>query len=197
MSKAQAVAAPNDKTAEKTEGAESAAPAKSKKKKIIVIAVAAVLVLALGGGAAWWFLKPAKKHAEGKAAEGKGAETEKVVKHPEVKVDPKKPPIFVPLESFTVNLADREYDHFLQIVIQLQVKDDKVGNLLKVYDPALRHRFLFLMSTATSEMLKSPEGKQALAQQLTLVANEVLAGAPGTEEGPAVLGTSFTTFVIQ
>ena len=187
MSKAEAVAAPNDKAAD----AGAVAPKKSK-KKMIVIAVAAVLVLALGGGAAWWFLKPAKKQGD-----AKGAGAQKAFKHPEAKVDPKKPPIFVPLESFTVNLADRDYDRFLQIVIQLQVRDEKIANLLKAYDPALRHRFLFLMSTATSEMLKSPQGKQALAQQLTAVANEVLAGAPGTEEGVAVLGTSFTTFVIQ
>jgi flagellar basal body-associated protein FliL len=69
--------------------------------------------------------------------------------------------------------------------------------LLKTYDPAIRHRFLFLISTATSEILKTPEGKQALAQQLTLVANQVLQGAPGTEEAAPVLGASFTTFVIQ
>jgi flagellar basal body-associated protein FliL len=53
------------------------------------------------------------------------------------------------------------------------------------------------MSTATAEILKTPEGKQALAQQLTAVANQVLQGAPGTEDFPPILGASFTTFVIQ
>lgn len=189
MAKAEATA-PAD-AADAPEGATEAAPAgglKSKKKLIIII-VAALLILGGAGGAAWWFLKPAPKK--------EGAEVQKKAAPPVAKVDPKKPPVFVPLETFTVNLADADYDRFLQIVIQLQVKDDKVGALLKTYDPALRHRFLFLMSTATSQILKTPEGKQALAQQLTSVANQVLAGAPGTEEGAPVLGATFTTFVIQ
>ncbi len=156
------------------------------KKKLIIIVVAALLVLGGGGAGAWWFLKPAHKK-----------EGEESTKAAVVKSDPKKLPIFVALETFTVNLADKDYERFLQIVIQLQVKDEKITSLLKTYDPAIRHRFLFLMSTATSEILKTPEGKQALAQQLTVVANQVLQGAPGTEEAAPVLGASFTTFVIQ
>lgn len=159
------------------------------KKKFIILGVVALLVLSVAGGAGWWFMQSGKKDT---AKEKAAAPTPKAVK-----VDPKAPPIFVPMENFTVNLSDREYDRFLQVVLQLQVRDDKVGSLLKVYDPALRHRFLFLMSTASSEVLKTPEGKHALAQQLTSVANQVLAGAPGTEEGAPILGVSFTTFVIQ
>jgi flagellar FliL protein len=162
-----------------------ASGSKSKKKLIMMITIA-VLILSGGGAAAWWFLKP-----------GAPKEADAAKKGVPAKVEPKKLPIFVPLETFTVNLADRDYDRFLQIVIQLQVKDEKINALLKTYDPAIRHRFLFIMSTATSEILKTPEGKQALAQQLTAVANQVLQGAPGTEDSPPILGASFTTFVIQ
>ncbi|MFO0387877.1 MAG: flagellar basal body-associated FliL family protein [bacterium] len=184
MAKAEA-ASPSDNPASAPDAGTGAGANKSKKKLIIMI-LAAVHILGGGGAAAWWFLKPAPKK-----------EGEEVHKAATVKADPKKLPIFVPLDTFTVNLADKDYDRFLQIVIQLQVKDEKINGLLKTYDPAIRHRFLFLMSTATSEILKTPEGKQALAQQLTSVANQVLQGAPGTEESPPILGASFTTFVIQ
>jgi flagellar basal body-associated protein FliL len=53
------------------------------------------------------------------------------------------------------------------------------------------------MSTATSDVLKTPEGKQALSQQLTVLANQVLHGAPGTDESSPILDANFTTFVIQ
>jgi flagellar FliL protein len=183
MAKTEAVSTTN--TPGGGDGAVPVSVAKSK-KKLIIILVAAILLLSSIGAAAWWFLKPAPKKPVDEGDKSAISKSE-----------PAKLPIFVALETFTVNLADTDYDRFLHVVIQLEVKDEKVSSLLKTYDPAIRHRFLFLISTANSEVLKTPEGKQALAQQLTLVANQVLRGAPGNEGADPVIGTSFTTFMIQ
>jgi flagellar FliL protein len=183
MAKTEAVS-----TTTSPSGADATVPVASmkSKKKLVILLVATILLLSSIGAAAWWFLKPApKKHAD-------EADKSKISKSESAKL-----PIFVALEPFTVNLADADYDRFLHVVIQLEVKDDKVSGLLKTYDPVIRHRFLFLMSTANSEVLKTPEGKHALAQQLTLVANQILRGAPGSEGADLVIGTSFTTFMIQ
>jgi len=108
----------------KAEGAEGeAAPAKGGKKKMIIIIVA-VLVLAIAGAAAFMMMGK-KKHAEGEDAE------EEAVSHepPKVKVDPSKPPIFVQLEQFTVNLAPEEGEHFLQSTMVLMGSRCQGGRL--------------------------------------------------------------------
>jgi len=92
----------------KSDAAEGEAP-KGGKKKLIIIIVVAVLVLAIGGGAAFFMLNK-KKHAEGEDGEDDSAHHEP----PKIKVDPSKPPVFVPLEQFTVNLAPEDGEHFLQ-----------------------------------------------------------------------------------
>ncbi|HQO15559.1 MAG TPA: flagellar basal body-associated protein FliL, partial [Methylotenera sp.] len=64
-----------------------AAEAAPKSKKKLIIIIAAVLLLAGGGGAAWFFTQSKADH-------------KKEVKHEEVE----KAPVFVTLETFTVNL---------------------------------------------------------------------------------------------
>ena len=43
------------------------------------------------------------------------------------KRDPKAVPVFVPLDNFTVNLADREAERYAQIGISLELNDAKAG----------------------------------------------------------------------
>ena len=93
--------------------AEGEAPKKGPKKLIIIIVVA-VLVLLLGGGAAAFFLMKKKAaHAEGEG--GEEADTAHEVKKAEKPPrDPKKPPVFVPLDPFVVNLADKDTERYAQ-----------------------------------------------------------------------------------
>ncbi len=143
--------------------AEAAAPVKKGKKKLIVILAAVVLVLAVaGGGAAFYFKKKAAAAAE--LAEAEGADQAEVSAHP--KVDLNHPPVFVPLEPFTVNLADKESDRYAQIAVTLQVEDAKFAEKMKAFMPAIRNSILMVLAHKTSHELLERTGKQALAEEI-------------------------------
>jgi flagellar protein FliL len=144
------------------------APKKGKKKLIILIA-AVVALLGIGGGGAVVYVKK-KAAAEAAAAEededGEGASTghKAVAKEEQKKVEKRTPPVFVPLEPFVVNLADREADRFAQVGITLEVADAHVGDEIKAYMPAIRNNVLLLLAHKTSEELMEPEGKEEAAK---------------------------------
>lgn len=149
--------------------AEGEAPPKGKKKLIIIIAAVAVL-LAGGGGA--FFMMKSKAAAEAAAAEGEGddgehaAPAKKAHKPDPKKDDHKTPPVFVPLEPFVVNLADKDVERFAQVGINLQVDDAKIGEEMKAYMPAIRNSVLLILSHKTAEELLTPEGKTKLAEEI-------------------------------
>ena len=149
------------------------APAKGNKKKLIII-IAAVLVLVLGGGgAAFMLLK--KKPAEGEEGaddgHGKPKATAKADAHEAApaarpKRDSKHPPVFVSLDNFTVNLADKENERFAQIGVTLEIEDNKTGDEIKTYMPAIRNNILMVLSTKTATQMNSREGKEKLARSI-------------------------------
>ena len=109
--------------------APEAAPKGGGSKKLIII-VAAVLVLVLVGGAAAFMLlkkKPVEEGDEDTAVE------ETVAKPKAKKAKGDHPPTFVPLDPFTVNLADKDVDRFAQIGITLEVEDPKFAEQIKAY----------------------------------------------------------------
>ncbi len=144
------------------------APKKGKKKLIILIA-ALVALLGIGGGGAVVYMKK-KAAAEAAAAEedGEGADASHMADaEEEDKKDEKRtPPVFVPLEPFVVNLADRDADRFAQVGITLEVADARVGDEIKAYLPAIRNNVLLLLAHKTSEELMEPEGKEDLAREV-------------------------------
>ena len=142
----------------------AAVPAKKGKKKLIImVAVALLVLLGAGGGAAIYFKKKAA-HAveEAAAAEEGGAAGE----HKAAKRDPKHPPIFLPLDPFVVNLADKEVDRYAQIGITLELQDAKFGDELKLYMPAIRNGILMILAHKTSAELLDRSGKELLAMQV-------------------------------
>ncbi|MDD3328125.1 MAG: flagellar basal body-associated FliL family protein [Zoogloea sp.] len=183
----------------KAEAAEGEVPAKGGKKKLIIIIVA-VLILAIAGGGAF-MLMGKKKHADGE-------EAEEEVSHepPKIKVDPSKPPVFVQLEQFTVNLSPDEGEHFLQSTMVLRVADAKVGDSLKLYMPELKHRIIMLLSSKKPSELATADGREELADEIKEEANDVLGYAPNPkkknkrnrpeDDGP-VLAVLFNQFIVQ
>ena len=152
-----------------------AAPKGGKKKLIIIIA--AVLVLVLGGGGAALMLmkkKPAEGEDEGSdgharpKSEAKAAQTESVKQRPQY--DPKHPPVFLPLDPFTVNLADKESERYAQIGVTLEIADVKAGEDLKLYMPAIRNNILMVLSQKTAAQLTTREGKEKLARSIQYAA---------------------------
>ena len=150
--------------------AEKAAPAKGSKKMIIMIA-AAVLVLGGGGGAAMVLMKKkvdpdaegAEDHAPAKAAHA-----------PAAKRDPKAAPVFVPLDPFTVNLADRNAERFAQVGVTLEIEDAHLGDQIKTYMPAIRNNILMVIADRTAGELMGREGKAKLAERIRRAASRAL-----------------------
>ncbi len=152
------------------------APAKGKSKRlVIVIAVLALLAVA-GGGAAWFF------HQKAASAEGGEAKP--------AKKEAAKPPVFTTLENFTVNLSGG--DHFMQLGIVLQLKDEETAERVKVFLPMIRSRILLLLSAKTAEELESPKGKQALIEEVLKSARE-----PFQAEGDNVQAALLGSMLIQ
>ena len=156
-------------------GTQADAPPKKKKSKLMLIVLLLVVLAAGGGGAAWWFLGRAHDPAEAKAA-------------------PIKPPVFHNLEPFTVNLAEENGDHYLQVSIVYQVADDKAVDQVKVYLPVIRNRILLLLSAKRPSELSTPEGKQKLVDDLVAAAR---ASIPGTTPDRGITGAFLGAFVIQ
>jgi len=146
------------------------APKRGKKKLIIMIAAVVALLGVMGGGAAVYVVKK-KAAAEAAAAEDEDGEGAAAGKKADAKDSHKKdekhvPPVFVPLDPFVVNLADREADRFAQVGITLEVADAHVGDEIKAYLPAIRNNILLLLAHKTSAELMEPEGKEDLAKEV-------------------------------
>lgn len=182
-----------DPKAKEPAAAGDAAPAGNPKKKLIII-IAAVVLLAAAGGGAWFFMK-SKEDAK-KAAKKSGEHAEETASEEEHAEDGDHPtpPVFITLETFTVNLQPDPDEKFLQLDISLQVKTPEEEALLKGQMPAIRDRILLLLSSKQASQINTLEGKQALSKELLDEINK-----PLTEHGKPlkVKGVFFTSFVIQ
>lgn len=143
-----------------TAGADAGAPPAKGKKKLIII-VAAALVLVLGGVGAMLALK--KPPAEDEEDAGHAAPKKAAVAKAH---DPKNPPVFAPLDPFTVNLADKDGERYAQVGITLELDDPHTAETLKTYLPAVRNNVLLLLSSKTSADLLAPDGKSKLAREV-------------------------------
>lgn len=158
--------------------AEGAEPKKSKKTLFIIIGAA--LVLAAGGGGAMYFLTQGKNNAAPQAAAAKPVAS--------------KPPVFMSLETFTVNLQFDEGQQFLQANLTLQVGDQSQVDVIKLHMPQVRNRLLLLLSSKKPAEILTVEGKKKLASEIIDAMKE-----PFTPDGPKqdVTDVFFTSFVVQ
>ena len=145
---------------------EQAAPPKKGKGKLILI-VLVLLVLAGAGAGGWYFMSH-------KAA---GGHTEKPVAEA--------PPIFLPVDQFTVNLNPEGGEQFLQAAFTLRVTDQEVVDAVKLRLPDVRNRILLLLSSKKAAELATVEGKQKLTEEIAQAVNEAIAPSfPVAKEAP-------------
>lgn len=138
--------------------ADQAAP--RKRGKLILI-VAVLLVMAGGGAGTWYFLRPVDPHA--KVAE--------------------RPAVFLPLESFTVNLVGGEAQpQYLQAGLTLKLYEAGQGELIKDRMPEVRNRILMVLSGKKVNELLPVIGKQKLAVEIADAVKDVI--APGSTAKP-------------
>lgn len=171
-----------------------------KKKLLIIIGAALLLVLVAGGAGGYYFVQQ-RKAAAAQAEAGDEGDAQEA---PHKKKDDKKAgaPVFLPLELFTVNLADREAERYAQVGITLEVADSKVSDQLKAYMPAIRNDILMLLAHKRAEELQERDGKVTLAREIRRAAAKPLqsddapAGDDGEGEEP-VRAVHFSAFIIQ
>ncbi|MGO4327558.1 MULTISPECIES: flagellar basal body-associated protein FliL [unclassified Cupriavidus] len=104
------------------------------------------------------------------------------------------PPIFVPLEPFTVNLKSEDGDRFLHTGLSLKVADAKDQARITEYLPEVRSRILLLLSAKQPPELATVEGKRLLAQEILRVINQPFAPSLPAQQ---VVDVLFTSFVVQ
>ncbi len=160
-----------------TAAVDAAPPPKGKKKLIIIIAAALAVVLG-GGGAAMVMMK--KKAAAEESAEAEAGD--KPAKKAVAKRDPKALPVFVPLEPFTVNLADRNADRYAQLAVTLELDDPTLEPQLKTFMPAIRNNILLAIADRTAGELMARDGKERLAQRIARETSRALGFDVPTEE---------------
>ncbi len=165
--------------------ADAAPPAAgASKKKLLIIILAAVLGAGgVGGGAAWFFL-----HGKSDAAEPDHD------KKPHKKAAKAGPPVFVPLDSFTVNLQPENGEQYLQIAFTLQVSSLEEVELVKLNMPKVRSRLLLLLSSKKASEINTGAGKKLLADEIIAQVKEPFEARGEPQDVSDVL---FTSFIIQ
>ncbi len=148
--------------------ADAAPPVKKGKKKLIMIIAIAVLLLGGGGAGAMLLLKkkPHDADADGDHAEQSEHSATPSASAGVIKPEPRPAPVFVPLDPFTVNLADRDAERYAQVGITLEIDDAKTGELIKTYMPAIRNHFLLALADSNAADLLARNGKLRLAEKL-------------------------------
>jgi flagellar FliL protein len=137
------------------------APRPAGKKGLIKLVLIAILVIGAAGGGYWYYAH-------------KGHEPAK-----EAKQEPAKPPVFLPLETFTVNLQLVDNPQFLQTAITLKVVDNAAVDEIKLRMPEVRDRILMLMSSRKAAELLTVDGKRRLGEDIVASMNDVLSGGAG------------------
>jgi flagellar FliL protein len=139
--------------------ANAPSPTKSKKKLLVMLAAIALIVL-IGGGTAVYMIN--KKAAEAAAYE----DDEDSDSHEAAKREPGAAPVYVPLDPFVVNLADREAERYAQVGVTLEVDDAEFADEMKVYMPSIRNAILMILAHKRSSELVERAGKEALASEI-------------------------------
>jgi len=180
-------------------------------KKLIVIALGGLLLLGAGAGVTAYFLK---KHQAKLIAELQAEDEEHASPIP--KRDPNAVPVFVPLEPFTVNLADRNADRYAQMTVSLEVEGGKTSDRVRAFMPVIRNNMLFVLSRKSAADINHVDGKLQLARELHIASLQAIgADASVLEPPPAasspaarkkrreappplpILGVHFSTLIIQ
>ena len=169
------------------ENAEDAAPVKKPRSLFKILLLLTPLVLAGAGGGTWFLMQGEEPAAPVKRGPAKAAA--------KAKHDPAKPPVFVTLDPFVVNLQQSDMpSQYLQVGLVLKVQDEDVVDPIKLHMPEIRNRVLLLLSGKSANELATSEGKKALSTEL---AHEIQQPLKGSVAAKAIDSVLFTSFVIQ
>ena len=156
-------------------------PTAPKKRPLLVILLLLITVAACGAaGYSWWLLQQ-KGHGDGTAA---------------AKPQPPAAPVFMPLDTFTVNLLtpDNNPDRVLYIGLTLRLPDEATRRRMNDFLPEVRSRLLMLLSRQEAAPLANEQGKQQLVAQIKEVLSPPLVNGQPNQVVSDVL---FTAFILR
>jgi flagellar FliL protein len=159
------------KAAPKSAKADEADAPPNKSKKFLFLVLGALLLSVASAGGAWYYLNSEQS-----------------------KVEAPKPPVFMTMDMFTVNLQVEDIQQYLQIGMTLQVADQDQIDLIRLYMPQVRSRILMLLSSKKPSELMSSDGKQKLSAEIIAQVRKPF--AEGGQEA-SVSDVFFTSFVVQ
>jgi flagellar FliL protein len=172
---------------------------------IVVLTLLLLLILVAAGIVVLLLAKKGSSHGD----EARVEASMSVPASPSTAVDLSKPPIFAPLDPFTVNLRAEhgEDDRYLQAVIALRVPDQKTADAMKGFMPEIRHRINMLLSSKLPSEVQDIKGREMLANEIQTQLNTLLGFPPPPPEPPdsqfrpssqgPIQAVLFNSFIIQ
>lgn len=176
---------------ESMDSAELAAPKRSRfGSKLMRLILIAVILGVIGTGVVVWLLLQKKNELGSDEAEGEQVQATQ-------SVNLSSPPVFVPLDTFVVNLQPEGGERYLQVSMAVRVNNSKTGDALKNFMPEIRHRINLRLTGKLPSEINTPDGQENLAREIAADINGVL-GSPLTGGANApVHSVLFNSFIIQ
>jgi len=142
-----------------------------RKKILFILPVFVLLLVGAGGGAYVFLLKKPNQEKEDKVSLAQIG-------------------VMYDLGVFTVNLADANTDAYARVAITLELSNEKVRQEVDKRLPIIKDAIIDVISSKTSDFVKTPEGRESLRLELIKRLNIILV------EG-GVRNIYFTEFVVQ
>ncbi|MCL2895319.1 flagellar basal body-associated protein FliL [Brenneria tiliae] len=157
---------------------ENALPSGRKRSVWLTVVLIIIFAGATAAGVSWWFLHQQKSATAVQEA------------------PPPPEPVFMPLDTFTVNLVnpDNDPDRVLYVGFTLRLPDEATRSHLNNYLPEVRSRLLLLLSRQNAIELAQEQGKQKLVEDIKQVLSTPL--VPG-QPNLIVTDVLFTAFILR
>ena len=105
------------------------------------------------------------------------------------------PAVYIPIDpAFVVNFASQGRARFLQITVEVMIRDPKVSEHIEQHLPVIRNDLMLLFSSQTYDSVSTLEGKENLREEALAVIQQILEEETGD---PGVEAVYFTSFVMQ
>ena len=153
------------------------------KKKLIIIIVAVVLLLVIAI-VAFLFLAGGEEEAE-----------EEEIVEVTSEAEPLAAPIFLPLDSYIVNLKDGR--RYLKTTIQLMLSEEMANAYLTSRLIEIKDIVLTELQNLSVEEVKQAESREALRQRLISAISQVFPSKPEWEDPEPIKKVLFEEFVLQ
>ena len=155
---------------------------KTGKKKLWFMISLLLVFASMGGAGLMLLIQPS------------APQTEEEIRAAEQAARAARPPVFLSLEPFVVNLRNDEGDNYLRLGTVLQATDQEALDAIKQQLPRIRNAILLLLSVKTPEELATMEGKERLMEEIIAAAREQM-DLPEPAKG--IESVYFSDFVIQ